>query len=120
MEQSAGMDTQVRRARADDLDPCLEIIRALPDHFTEDVPDRVRRDLDAHDGWVILDADTVVGFVVVDRRSPRAAEILWIAVEPTRRNAGFGSRLLDHALAALRDQGVALVEVKTLDQLRGL
>ena len=80
----------------------------------------MRRDLGRHDGWVTLDGETVVGFVVVDRRSPRAAEILWIAVEPSRRNAGFGSRLLDHVLAALRDQGVALVEVKTLDRVRGL
>ena len=109
------MDTQVRRALAADLDPCLRIIRALPDHFTDDVPDRVRRDLDAHDGWVILAADTVVGFVVVDRGAPRAAEILWIAVEPSRRNGGLGSRLLDQALAELGDQGVALIEVKTLD-----
>ena len=77
---------------------------------------RVGHDLGDHGGWVILAADTVVGFAVVDRRAPRAAEILWIAVEPTRRNGGLGSRLLGHALAELRDQGVALVEVKTLDR----
>ncbi len=105
----------VRSARPDDLEPCLEIVRALPDFFTDDVPDRVRSDLERHDGWVTLDGDTVAGFVVIDRRSPRAAEILWIAVEPSRRNAGFGSRLLDHVLAELREGGVALVEVKTLD-----
>ncbi|MBN1529013.1 MAG: GNAT family N-acetyltransferase [Thermoleophilaceae bacterium] len=116
MEQPAGADARVRRAGADDLGRCLEIIRALPDHFTHDVPDSVRRDLGAHGGWVILAACTVVGFVVVDRRAPRAAEILWIAVDPARRNAGLGSRLLGQALAELRDQGVALVEVKTLDR----
>ena len=105
----------MRGIRPEDLKPCLEIVRALPDFFTEDVPDRVRRDLARHDGWVTLDGERVVGFVVVDRRSPRAAEILWIAVEPGRRNAGFGSRLLDDVFATLGDQGVALVEVKTLD-----
>jgi ribosomal protein S18 acetylase RimI-like enzyme len=106
----------VRKARTDDLDRCLEIVRALPDHFTEDVPDRMRRDMGAHGGWVILAAEAVVGFVIVDRRAPRAAEILWIAVEPAHRGAGLGSRLLGQALAELRDQGVALVEVKTLDR----
>jgi ribosomal protein S18 acetylase RimI-like enzyme len=53
--------------------------------------------------------------VVVERRAPRAAEILWIAVEPGRRNGGLGSGLLDYALTELRDEGVAIVEVKTLD-----
>jgi GNAT superfamily N-acetyltransferase len=105
----------VRRVRAEDLDPCLAIVRALPDHFTEDVPDRVERDLGRHGGWVALDGDAVVGFAIVERRSPRAAEILWIAVEPGRRNGGVGTRLLGHAFAELRGEGVALVEVKTLD-----
>ena len=61
------------------------IVRALPDFFTEDVPITVRGDLERHDGWVIVEAEEFVGFVVVDRRSPQAAEILWIAVEPARR-----------------------------------
>jgi ribosomal protein S18 acetylase RimI-like enzyme len=116
MEKPAGADARVRSARADDVGRCLEIIRALPDHFTEDVPDSVRRDLGAHDGWVILAAEAVVGFAVVDRRRPRAAEILWIAVAPARRNGGLGSLLLGQVLGDLRDQGVALVEVKTLDR----
>ena len=92
------------------------IVRALPDFFTEDVPSRVRGDLERHDGWVVVDAGEVIGFVIVDRRSSHAAEILWIAVEPARRDGGYGTRLLDHALGVLRDQGIALVEVKTLDR----
>ena len=92
------------------------IVRALPDFFTEDVPSRVRGDLEKHDGWVVVDAGEVVGFVIVDRRSSQAAEILWIAVEPARRDAGYGTRLLNHVLGVLRDQGIALVEVKTLDR----
>lgn len=107
---------QVRPAHLDDVEACLQIVRASPDHFTEDVPATVRRDLEQHDGWVIVEADETVGFVVVDRRSSQAAEILWIAVEPARRDAGWGTRLLDHVLGELRDQGIALVEVKTLDR----
>lgn len=106
----------MRAARFDDLEACLQIVRALPDFFTEDVPTRVRGDLERHDGWVIVDAGEVVGFAIVDRRSSQAAEILWIAVQPARRDTGFGTLLLNHVLGVLRDQGIALVEVKTLDR----
>jgi ribosomal protein S18 acetylase RimI-like enzyme len=116
MAQSEGMSDQVRTARSDDLEACLQIVQALPDFFTEDVPDKVRGDLERHAGWVIVEAGETVGFVIVDRRSSQAAEILWIAIEPARRNRGFGTRLLDHVLGSLRDQGIALVEVKTLDR----
>jgi GNAT superfamily N-acetyltransferase len=110
------MSHHVRAARPDDLDACLEIIDALPDFFTDDVPDKVRRDLERHHGWVLVDAGEIVGFLIVHRRSPQAAEILWIAVEPARRRAGRGTQLLTHVLGVLRDQGAALVEVKTLDR----
>lgn len=110
------MSEPVRAARFDDLEACLQIVDALPDFFTEDVPVRVRGDLDRHGGWVIVEAGEIVGFVIVDRRSSQAAEILWIAVEPARRRTGFGTRLLNHVLGELRDQGIALVEAKTLDR----
>ena len=111
-----GASDQVRAARSDDLEACLQIVRALPDFFTEDVPAKVQGDLGRHDGWVVVEAGKIVGFVVVDRRSPRAAEILWIAVEPARRGTGYGTPLLEHALGVLREQGTDLVEVKTLDR----
>jgi ribosomal protein S18 acetylase RimI-like enzyme len=116
MAQSEGMSHQVRAARFDDLEACLQIVRALPDFFTEDVPTKVRGDLERHDGWVIVDAGEVVGFVIVDRCSSQAAEILWIAVQPARRDTGYGTLLLNHVLGVLRDHGIALVEVKTLDR----
>jgi len=110
------MTAQVRVARIDDLEACLRIVRALPDFFTEDVPATVEGDFERHDAWVIVEAKEIAGFVVVDRRSLKAAEILWIAVEPSRRATGYGTRLLDHVLDSLRGDGIALVEVKTLDR----
>lgn len=38
-----------------------------------------------------------------------------MAVRPDRRNAGYGTRLLDDVLGTLRHEGVGVVEVKTLD-----
>ena len=105
----------VRIAAAHDAANCAEIVIGLPDFFTDDVPDKVQRDLRDHGGWVIEDADDVVGFVIVERRGTRAAEILWAAIAADRRGRGLGRRLIDHALAELGADGVQIVEVKTLD-----
>lgn len=93
----------VRRARPDDVSACLAIVRALPDYFTADVPAEVERDLHAQLGWVATtEAGQVLGFVVVDRRSRRAAEIRWLAVAPAARRTGVATRLLDQALGERR------------------
>lgn len=106
---------RVRPATPDDLEACLTIVRGLPDFFTDDVPDKIADDLDAHHGWVITTDDAVVGFAVVRHRSSRAAEILWAAVRDDQRNQGVGATLLDRVLRALAADNMALVEVKTLD-----
>ena len=46
---------RVRRWLLDDLDACLDIVRALPEYFTGDVPDAIRRDLARHEGWIAED-----------------------------------------------------------------
>jgi hypothetical protein len=66
----------VRVAAAQDAARCAEIVAGLEDFFTDDVPDKVQRDLREHGGWVIDAAGDVVGFVIVERRGARAAEIL--------------------------------------------
>jgi ribosomal protein S18 acetylase RimI-like enzyme len=105
----------VRAATARDAQACVQIVGGLEDFFTDDVPEKVRRSLREHGGWVIEDANEVVGFVIVERRGERAAEILWAAVAAERRGAGLGARLIDHALDRLAAVGVQIVEVKTLD-----
>jgi GNAT superfamily N-acetyltransferase len=109
----------VRPATAQDAVTCAAIVEGLDDFFTDDVPDKVRSDLRDHGGWVIHDAGGVVGFVIVERRGVRAAEILWAAVAAARRGAGLGSRLVNHVLDELSAQGVQIVEVKTLDPSAG-
>ena len=63
-----------------------------------------------------VETERVVGFAVVDRRSPGAAEILWIAVADAERGQGVGSVLLDQLITELAGEGVQLLEVKTLDR----
>ena len=109
----------VRAATAQDAGTCAAIVADLPDFFTDDVPDKVRRDLRDHGGWVIDDAGDVIGFSIVQRRGTRAAEILWAAVAADRRGAGLGTRLVNHVLDELSADGVQIVEVKTLDPSAG-
>lgn len=58
----------VRRLAAGDAPGIEEIVRGLPDYFTEDVPDKVETDSIAHDTWVLVDTDQVVGFATAEQR----------------------------------------------------
>jgi GNAT superfamily N-acetyltransferase len=110
---------EVRAATADDVAGCQAVVRGLPDFFTPDVPDTVAADMGHHESWVVTAGGEVVGFAVVDRRSARAAEVLWAAVADRRRGWGLGTRLVEQVLAELAAGGVRLVEVRTLDASAG-
>lgn len=102
-----------------DLEACLAIVRGLPDFFTEDVPETVRRDLDDYPAWVVLDGGTVAGFAVVKAKTERSAELLWAVVAAASRHAGLGRVLVDAVLAELAQRDVLLVEAKTVDASAG-
>lgn len=108
--------TVVRPAAAADVRACLEIVRSLPDHFTSDVPATVEADLRKHLGRVAIHDNRVLGFLVIERRSQRAAEILWLAVAPAAQRTGVATRLVNQTLDELQAHGTHLVEVKTLDR----
>jgi GNAT superfamily N-acetyltransferase len=108
--------TTVRHFTDRDIERCIAIVEGLPDYFTADVPEKVERDLSAHSGWVAVRDERVVGFAVVDRRSTRAAEILWMAVADAERGQGVGSVLVDQLMSELAGGGVRVIEVKTLDR----
>jgi ribosomal protein S18 acetylase RimI-like enzyme len=105
----------VRRSTAEDIGRCIAIVESLPDYFTDDVPAKLERELAEHLGWVAVGPERVVGFAVVERRSTRAAEIFWIAVDDAVRGQGVGSALVDRLVTELADDGVAVIEAKTLD-----
>ncbi len=107
---------KVRASTSRDVSACMEIVSGLPDHFTPDVPRKVEAHLRDHDGWVVTEADAVVAFAVAERRSDRAAEILWIAVEADRRGEGIGTLLVDRLIGELADDGVRVIEAKSLDR----
>jgi len=108
----------VRPGAAEDMDRCVAIVRALPEYFTEEVPDQIRSVWGGARTWV-ADEDGVIGFALVEDRSAKAAEIAWAAVDPPRRSGGVGTRLVEAVVAALGAEGIELVEVKTLDASAG-
>jgi ribosomal protein S18 acetylase RimI-like enzyme len=102
------------------------VLARLPEYFTPNTHDEVRRDLPGQPAWVAIDSDSdsdsageVVGFVLVRRGYPTTAEITYAAVVPDHRRSGIGTALVDAAVAALAADGVVLVEVKTLDAAAG-
>ncbi len=110
----------VRPGGVSDVEACVALLADLPTYFTPDTHDHVRRALPGGAAaWLAADGDDVVGFVLVERPYPAAAEITYAAVRADRQGAGIGTRLVDTALVALADDGVVLVEVKTLDESAG-
>ena len=111
----------IRAADAGDAHACESIVEASGEHFAAsvgpEVADAVRG---GRDGWVATDgAGGVVGFVLVERRFPGAAEIVHAAVARDRRSAGIGTRLVTAVLTVLARDGVRAVLVKTLDETAG-
>jgi GNAT superfamily N-acetyltransferase len=111
-----GSVIRARPCPSGDLQACIDIVRGLPDFFTPDTFDRIRTDFGRHRCWAAADDGALLGFAVVDRRSPTTAEILWAAVRRDRRGSGIGTLLVEHVLDVLAADGVVLVEAKTLDR----
>lgn len=91
------------------------ILRALPDWFGIEESllgyvDAVRR----LPGFLALEADDVVGVLLLERHFPEAAEIHLMAVHPDRHREGIGRALVEAAVAQLATDGVRLLQVKTL------
>lgn len=111
--------TTVRPARPQDAQGRVDVLPSSPDFFTRETHDEARAAVATDRGRVAEDRDRVVGFVLARVRYPAAAEITHVAVRPGRRGAGVGTLLVRRALADLAADGVALVEVKTLDASAG-
>jgi GNAT superfamily N-acetyltransferase len=105
----------VRLFQPHDLPAIKGIIERLDAYFTPDVPEKIGLDVSSQYTWVLVEGDQVLGVSVVEKRSAEAAEILWMAVEPSWRGRGVGTQLLSYVIEALTAEGVSVVEVKTLD-----
>lgn len=110
---------ELRIATTADTEGCVAVLASLPDYFTESVHDEVRADLTRRLAVVAVDDSNIVGFALAARRYEISAEITLAAVRPEHRGQGVGTALVNRTLELLADDGVAVVEVKTLDASSG-
>jgi ribosomal protein S18 acetylase RimI-like enzyme len=74
----------------------------------------VRQALERNSSWVSIHGDAITGFVnVVFNHAERSGEIHMIAVDPAHQRQGAASLLTQHALEAMRAQGLDLAIVAT-------
>lgn len=105
----------VRQGLPADADGCIGVLTLLPEYFARPTHQEVLQGIGHHMTLVADDDGLIVGFILIERRHRRSAEISYAAVDPSHQNRGIGSLLLATAMDELRAAGVALVEVKTLD-----
>ena len=110
---------QIGPATPEDLEGCVGVLAELSEFFTPDTHQDLRERWAGAGSWTARRGDVVDGFVLVEQRYPRAVEILYAAVRPAARRRGVGAALVGAALAAAREAGVLLAEVKTLDASSG-
>ena len=109
------MPHHVRPAREDDVDACVAVLGALPDHFTPSTHDELRASGLGRLAWVAAAEEKVVGFLRAEQRYERTAEIIFAAVLPDHQRSGIGQALVTEAIMRLAELEVAVIEVKTLD-----
>jgi ribosomal protein S18 acetylase RimI-like enzyme len=112
---------KVRLAGTTDVEPCVDMLRLLPDYFTPVTYDEVRLSMASPRSIAMVgEADgTIVAFVLAVTRYDKSAEITFAAVRPDHRRRGIGSTVLTATLDALAGSGIAVVQVKTLDASSG-
>lgn len=93
---------------------CLDIARGLPGYFTEVAIKNLGFDLKSYRLYLATEKRGAVGFITVQVKNRRTAEISWLAVSQEQQGKGYGSALLNFAARELTNQGIALPEVKTL------
>ena len=94
---------------------CEEVLRSLPMWFGIEhalimyADDSVRLPT-----FAAVEGNKVVGFISLMQHFPHAWEVHCIAVRAESRNAGYGKALMAHAESWLVEQGVSLLQVKTV------
>jgi ribosomal protein S18 acetylase RimI-like enzyme len=114
------MTTEVRPLAPSDAEACDAIVASLPHHFGQE---EGRRECAAavrtQRGLVAERDGEVVGFLTVEHRFERAAEITWMAVHAAHRHSGLGRALMDRLVADLRAQNRRLLLVLTVSPSDG-
>jgi len=105
----------IRPATIDDLGECVSILGELPGYFNDNQHEEIRCGGDQR-AWVAVDHGEVVGFTLVKVTFGGSAMITLIAIRPSRRRQGIGTRLVERVLEDLAAECVVLVSTTALDE----
>jgi ribosomal protein S18 acetylase RimI-like enzyme len=98
-----------------DAEKCEAIMRGLPDWFgLEAGIVEARGCLETQDGFVAEAEGEVLGFLTWAAELSESAEITWMAVAAGDHRRGIGRALIDAVVSKARQDGRALLLVKTL------
>lgn len=99
---------------------CRLLLDSLPEWFgMPKANDAYEQDIPGLDTFTALDSDgRILGFVSMKQHFPGSAEIWVMAVQREQHRHGIGRALLRQAEEWLREQGVRVVQVKTLGPSR--
>lgn len=114
------MTTTIRPLTPLDAPTCDAIIASLPNHFGQEEGRRECATAVRTQRGLVAERDgEVVGFLTVEDRFDRAAEITWMAVHAAHRHGGLGTALMDRLAADLRAQHRRLLLVLTVSPSDG-
>jgi GNAT superfamily N-acetyltransferase len=107
----------IRIERRNDPQAAERLLRALPSWFgIESAIKQYVRDAAVKPSYLAQLGDDTIGVALIERHYPEAAELYLIAVLPHHHRAGVGSALLNAIEADLEDDGVQVLQVKTLGE----
>ena len=94
---------------------CEKILRALPDWFgIEESLVQYVKDADVMPTMLVKDKDDVIGFLTIKRHFPDSAEIHCMGILPQYHRKGTGKLLIKELENYLKDEGVKILQVKTV------
>ena len=94
---------------------CEKILRALPDWFgIEDSLVQYVKDADIMPTILAKDEDSIMGFLTIKRHFPESADIHCMGILPKYHRTGTGRILIQALENHLKDEGVKILQVKTV------
>ena len=107
-------EINVRALEKSDAETCDAIMRSLPEWFSfEPGLQDCARAVRTNEGWVAELDGQLIGFATWEERTPKTAEITWMATDREHRGNGVGTAIIETAAAGLSQRGYALALAMT-------
>jgi len=104
----------VRRKDAPDHPAIVHLAETLGKWFNPEGLNGIRRDLPAHQGFVAIRGDAVIGFATWNPVDAEIANLSWMGVAEADQHRGIGTTLLAAIVEDVRRLGLESLEVSTV------